>query len=151
MADFKKALETGLAANKDANAKRREIGGVVEELSTTLRAATSDVVQVVLRQAVREKVRVLRGIVANLTGENREVTEVRYTALVAERIVEPKQSAELAEVELEPTGYPVYVRSSGVNGHAYDRESLERVLSEVLEHPDTGGRIQRLLDLQPKK
>jgi hypothetical protein len=150
MADFRKSLEAGLAANADATAKRAEINSVVREVSNALADATDGVVGLELRAATREKVRHLTNMIARMTGEDKEISYIQYTALCAHRLVDPKTAVEIAEFELEPTAYPVLITSSGVNAYAHDRESLERIVAGILEHPDTGGKIQRLIDTPSK-
>jgi hypothetical protein len=150
MVDFKKALQTGLAANADAEAKRAEIRSIVGSVSDQLAEATSGALCLMLRETHRNKVRQLTNVFAVITGETKEVTRVEYTALSARRVIEPRGLVDLAEVEMEPTGYPVSITSPGTHAYAHDRESFERALEELLAHPDTGGRIQGLLDMKPK-
>jgi hypothetical protein len=149
MVDFKKALHDGLTANANAEAARSEIHSVVADLSSQLGDATNGAVGVELAPNTRQKVRYITNALAALSGNDKEVTTIEYTALVAKRLLDPNARLELAEVEIAPTGYPVFVSSPNVREHAYDRSSLERAIAALLEHPDTGAKIQRLLSMKP--
>jgi hypothetical protein len=149
MVDFKKALQAGLKAHENAEAARVEIGAVVKDLSSQVQDATGGDVGVELAQSTRQKVRYLTNALAVLSGNDKEVTNVAYTALFARRLHAPEARLELAEIEIDPAGYPVWVAAPNVGDHSYDRASLERTLAQLLEHPDTGGKIQRLLAMKP--
>jgi hypothetical protein len=150
MVDFKDALKTGLEANANAEANRAEIHDTVAALSRQVSEATDGKVGIALRATSREMVRRLSGVAAMLAfGSDKEISTVKYTALEAARLVEPNGRSELAEIEIASTGYPVTVAAPEVNEMAYDREALERAFVVLLKHPNTGGKIQRLLDTKP--
>jgi hypothetical protein len=150
MPDFKKALQTGLTANAKAIAERIEIRSVVAEVSLQLGEATGGAIHIGLGESTRQKVRYITNALAILaTGERKEVTTEEYTSIFAERTIDPKLRTELAEVEIQPEGYPVYVNAPNVRNSAYDRASLETALATLLEHPDTGAKLQRLIDVKP--
>jgi hypothetical protein len=149
MADFKKALQNGLTADANAEAARAEIRSVIADLSSQISDATQGAVGVELAQSTRQKVRYFSNVLATISGNDREVTTVEYTALFAKRLLEPGARSELAEIEIDPAGYPVVVAAPNVRDNAYDRTSLERIISTLLEHPDTGSKIRRLLSMKP--
>jgi hypothetical protein len=149
MVDFKKALQDGLIANANAEAARAEVDAVVADVSSQLSDATDGAVGVELAPNTRQKVRYFTNALAVLSGNEKEVTTVEYTALFAIRLLAPSGRIELAEIEIAPTGYPVFVSCPNVREHAYDRASLERAIAALLVHPDTGGKIQRLLSMKP--
>jgi hypothetical protein len=151
MADFEKALQTGLAANADAAARKREIHEVVRTVSEQVRHATGGAIGVEIRETVREKIRYLTKALSTMTGVTKDVENVTYTVLSARREGEPGGIHDLCEFRLAATGYPVAIESDDVSDMALDREGLEHAIETVFTHPNTGKKIQALLDMETKQ
>ncbi len=150
MADFKTALTNGLRANADAVAKKNEIHAVVRDVSDQISEATGGVIAFQIVPRVRNVVRHFTNRLALAMGlEEQQKEEVPYLQLTAVRRQPPASTAALGEIEIDDAGYPVYIRSGkAVSETAWDRESLERALTSLIQHPNTGNQIQELLDMK---
>jgi hypothetical protein len=150
MADFKAALTKGLDANADAAAKKAEIHSVVKDVSDQIAEATGGISELEIRERVKDVVRHISSRIAIAMGlEEKQAEQVPFLQLTAVRRQPPPSAAKLGEIEIDDAGYPVTVTSGkAISEVAWDRESLEKAFAALLEHPNTGGEIQALLNLK---
>lgn len=149
MADYLKAFQTGLEAFNDAERARREIADVFEDFANAIREASNGRVAVEQRKA-REFIatRAIEATMQRAQGAllpdalGSEPEESFVLVATGRRGPEP---ARLTEYSLGERGYPVKLRYGRINARCYDRESLEQELQKLLEHPDTGGKLRRLM------
>ena len=143
MADFKSSFEKGIAAHAAGEQAKAEIWSVLDDVSHQIREATSD------RITVTREVLTRRADNSAILGPFQPL--VNYSALVA-RLADKQKSSEtkeeLCEFQISPYGYPVTLIYGSQEIKCYDRQGLEIGLMRLLEHPDTGGQLRRLLNLQ---
>jgi hypothetical protein len=149
MADYLKSFQAGLEAHNDAERARKEIADVFREFAKAVHDASDGHVAVELPKA-REIMatraiesamhRVQDALVPDPLGSKPEESFV----LVAKGRTGQEQAL-LSEYTLGERGYPVTLRYGRTNVRCYDREGLEQELQKLLEHPDTGGKLRRLM------
>jgi hypothetical protein len=139
MADFKNSFQKGLAAYDAGEQAKAEIRSVLDEAGSQL----SD--------AMDGRIVVLREVLERSPIESLLSSAARYTALVARPKDVPKSDDNMSmlfEFQISSYGYPVKLIFRHQEITCHDREALELGLMKILEHPDTGGRIRRLLASQ---
>ena len=134
MADFRDAFRQGLAAYDDAERARKEILGLFDEFAEQIEQASTGRVRI-----ERGKQKKMSG---NLLLDPFRVRE--YNALFARR-PSGDEREELCEYSLSERGYPVNLRYAKEDVSCDDGEALERGLRQLLAHPQTGGKLQRLM------
>ncbi len=145
MSDFEDALKQGFEAHRDATRNKKEIFSVFEAMSLAVSKQTDQ--KVFIEAARVEKTSVLNPLASVLERTVEFVTNqlpepVPPDALFAvRRGAEGGRRAQLCRLKLGPFGYPIEVTMPGRFMEAADRESLQRLLVELLQHPDTAGKI----------
>lgn len=134
MADFREAFQLGIQAHNAAERARQEIFGLLDEFAAQIHEVSNG--QVRIERAKREVL---------VPGENFTRKPRSYDAIAAIDS-SGKKEEELCEYSLEERGYPVTLRYANDYVRCHDREALEQALLKLLAHPETGGKLQRLMD-----
>lgn len=135
MTDFREAFEAGLSAYDDAERARNEIFEVFDELAEQISEASHGRIRITREDKIDQR--------GPLEGWSRRP----YSALTA-ATPEGGQTYKLCEYRLSEKGYPVTLDYNKTHDACHDRESLEVGLQTLLKHPETGGKIKRLLASQ---
>jgi hypothetical protein len=144
MADFRKAFRSGLDAYNDAERARKEIFGLFDEFAAQIHEESHGRVRI--ERTPRSQAVPIYGSSRSPTLSARPGEGMRtrgYDAIVA---TGPSgQLEELCEYALGERGYPVNLRYAREDVRCHDREALEIGLQKLLAHPETGGKLQRLM------
>jgi NurA-like 5'-3' nuclease len=148
MADFQKAFRQGLEAYEDAERARKEIFGLFDEFAEQVEQASTGRVRIKRDKGTEDTVDAPSSYGMVEFGKPMvPVARVRtreYEAIVA--LGSPGEAREeLCEYELGERGYPVTLRYAREDVRCHDGEALERGLQKLLAHPETGGKLQRLM------
>lgn len=147
---FEDAFRNGIAAFEDAERAIREIVEVFSGFAGDVSRASGGKVEV-MRGGKKE---VISGFlqVINFGAPAAPPALEPHTCLIACAILPqgaPSNDSKylLAEYALSPAGYPVTLAYSDESIQCLDRQSLGRALERMLKHPDTGGKLLRLMRL----
>jgi len=147
MPDFTKALEEGFAAARKADAARKEIGEVFDELQAQILQATENKV-VIERRLLRDDSQLADPLA--IIGLGRPV--LRHWAIVA---INPSADGDkifqLARWGMDKAGYPCTVTWSKQDHICEDKEALINCLSDLLKDPVVGEKLYTLKQLEPAK
>ena len=135
MADFREAFLQGLAAYEEAEQARKEIFGLLDEFAEQVHQASNGRVRI-----ERTSVKAREKLPLASDYHNRE-----YEAIVALGSSGDERE-ELCEYSLAERGYPVTLRYAKEDVRCHDGQALERGLQKLLAHPQTGGKLRRLLE-----
>lgn len=140
MSDFSKAIQLGVQAAADAAANKEEIRNVVGELANELSKFSDGKLKLVRNTRVvpHENLAVRLGAVFSHIPQ-------QMKAYLTVCLADESTGYDIAEYEVSKNGYPLKINFSDQNISAYDREGLERALSGVVSHPDTGKAITSLI------
>lgn len=141
MSKFGDAFNRGQKARENAERNRAEIDDVFSELSNDIKSQTDGHISLVLEKRTRLGLlgTVPAGALSMMSGAE------TYDALMAKG--QRNGSAELCSVKFDPHGYPVTITFPGESIDAYDRESLETALVQMIEHPDIAAKLKRVIGI----
>lgn len=139
MADFREAFLQGLAAYDDAERARKEIFGLLDEFAEQVEQASAGRVRI-----ERSKGSETSGHILGALSPAGPLRTREYDALFARR-PSGEQREKLCEYSLSDRGYPVTLRYAKEDVSCHDGQGLERGLRHLLAHPETGGKLQRLM------
>ncbi len=151
MVDFASRLSQGLSAHEEAVREANEIKQVVRDLDEQVFLATDRIIHIgienfrVRKQAKRDTTvgsfaAAAMGIMDLTVPEYEE-----FKGIGAKADGVSKEPVLLARWETTSRGYPVTITYFDVRTQAYDKESLEKALGDLLASPETGGAIHRLI------
>lgn len=141
MADYRSAIQAGLDAYNDAERARREITEVFEEFAKGVQDASKG--HIGIQRSKRTTPFATAQAIKRTFGPSVSLVEEPLVLVAAGR---DKQDSEiLCEYSLGERGYPVKLIYGRRNVSCHDRESLEQELQELLAHPETGGKLGRLM------
>jgi hypothetical protein len=142
MADFRDAFRQGLAAYDDAERARKEIFGLLDEFAEQIEQASTGRVRIERGNGKENMFDTPHVFGVPLPGGT--VRTRKYDALFARR-PSGDQREELCEYSLSERGYPVTLRYATEDVSCHDGQALEHGLQKLLAHPQTGGKLQRLM------
>jgi hypothetical protein len=145
MADYLTSFRAGLDAYNDAVRARKEIAEVFEEFARAVHDASSGHVVVEQQRAGRTTVQVMRDAQKTVDPYPLEPQPEEIFVLTATGHDE-QQPAYLCHYSLGERGYPVKLVYGREIVRCHDREGLEKGLQDLLEYPETGGKLRRLMD-----
>lgn len=147
MGRFKDAFGKGIEAHESAERATLEIVQVLAAFGSDVKEVSGGAIEV-----YRSKKDVVGGLLRTIElGPKNKLPPIEpYDMLIAvavlpEGLVVDDSRFKLAEYTLSAAGYPVSVSYSDVTVQCHDRASLEAALAQMLEHPDTGGKLLRLM------
>lgn len=127
--DYAEAFQHGIEAAKNAERALAEVRATFDEFSEKVRAASSGrISSVQVRPSGPDKF-----------GRTHRLLAVGPS---------PEKSVELAEIHINPSGFPVLIAFDRETFSCDDRESIEQALFRLLENPATGRRILALMNDQ---
>lgn len=151
MFDFTNSIKNGIAAAETAAENIKEINSVFLELATQIETFSTGTLTARLETApdfwgtghvLSAGLLGAAMATAGLKGAN-NIKE--KTSLVLVNNKSPSTKAALATVDISKLGYPVKFTYADQVSHASDKESLMMLLSSILEHPDSGKAISRMM------
>ncbi|WP_428267068.1 hypothetical protein [Haliangium sp.] len=157
MSNFQEAFEIGQQAFDDRKQARQEIYSVFEDMGRQLEQASQGKLH--LRRAraadvsgLDQAAEGMRRLAINLLGgPQRWIAEdpsFSHELLVAYSGPDdqPRGAEVLCLYELHEAGYPVKLSYSKERVYCHDRASLEAGLQDLLKHPDSAGKLRRVMD-----
>ncbi|MDZ3826341.1 hypothetical protein [Pseudomonas monsensis] len=156
MFDFTNSIKAGIAAAEVAKENVREISEVFAELAKQVEKFSGGSLTVKLEKTpdVWGARHGLLGIgsigaavaSASLGLDKAMGNSVKYvTNLMLVNTQPPNQKAPLATVDTSKLGYPVKFTYADQVSNASDKVSLEMILAGILEHPDSGKILTRMM------
>lgn len=146
MANFKAQIEKGLTAHQHAVSAKQEIASVLEELDVQIAEATNGKVGIKVRSflTLPEERSIFSGLAASIAASITSPT-ARHMGLAAYHKKHDDCPVEkLAVWEQANTGYPCTIRFDGQKRDCYDRQSLEKMLGELLATSETGRLVAQV-------
>lgn len=145
MTDFLSSLKAGLAAHDQAEADKREIALVVEDLGNQALAVSDDTVTIAILEISRSRTlaEMFEKDGGGFLGGNRV-----YDALCFQRAKEPQGYRELATWEDEEGGYPVRLSFDGQRFACHDKASLEQTFIRLVQTAAAGKALAELASLK---
>ncbi|MCF5747103.1 hypothetical protein [Pseudomonas tremae] len=152
MADFKLALKKGLDAAEKAEANRKEIESVIEELNKQLQEDTDGKLEIIqdldyadTSAAVRAAIFIggLSGAVG--MGNNAaHLQKVNYLSCRNPRS-ENKNKLRLSEFKVGRAGYPCELKVGDEEMFCEDKQALEQALSYLLSDPVAADKMYKVM------
>jgi hypothetical protein len=151
MSRFKDSFEIGIKAHENAERATLEVRDVLNAFASEVSEASGDAISI--NRTDKDLVGAFsRKLISYLTPLDKLPSAEPFNMITAEAVL-PKglhvsdSSFKLADYSLSPEGYPVAISYSDVAVRCHDRPSLEAALEEMLQHPDTGGKLRRLIEI----
>lgn len=141
MADYRSAFHAGLEAYSDVERARREIDEVFQELARGVQDV-SDGHVAIHRREKNSVIGVMRALQKTIAPW---ITQFEESLVLVATGRNEQDFEVLCAYWLGERGYPVNIIYGRRNVACHDRESLEKGLQDLLEHPDTGGKLGRLM------
>jgi hypothetical protein len=163
MFDFTSSIKAGIAAAETAEENTKEIHEVFDELATQVECFSNGKLTVKLentpdvwggRNGLLSAALGIGAIGAVVSGANiasaASLGEAgsnikKKISLMLINTQPPNQKAALATVDMSKLGYPVKFTYGDQVSNASDKESLGMILSAILQHPDSGKAITRMI------
>jgi hypothetical protein len=137
MTNFKSAFQVGLKAAQKAEAAKKEIKEVFNDLNKQLSEASDGKLIIEIQQLTRPL-----PLPFNLVQQGE-----KYWAIVARN---PKLKAspikELAEWQIDRHGYPCKITWSGIEEYCEKKQAVETGLEHLLQDPTTAEKLQSLVN-----
>lgn len=140
MADFKSALQEGLAAFDRSEADKREIAKVIRDFSSQTAEFTDNTIKVDLR---RFRISSTMAEAVGLTLGSALLTRNRI-ALCFVSQTKDEDYQELADWSTTDGGYPLTLKFDDLNITCHDKESLEQTLIRLVATPSAGKALASL-------
>ncbi|MCY0093860.1 hypothetical protein [Hoeflea ulvae] len=152
MVDFKAQLEKGFDAHEKASAAKKEINHILREIAKVIEEYTDGKVSIYVKReslytnTLSSLVKIGSIFSAPVNNKDAESQTSLDDKLVAyDKLNDRKHDAEsLAYWSQSDAGYPCTLRFGGTKHNAFDRESLELVLGELLASSETGRIISSI-------
>ena len=152
MVDFKAHLAKGYSAYEKATAARTEVKAVLRELTSQVEEFTNGKVGIKLKDEVALfSNNIVENLVNVASGNPVSMpTNIQINLVAYDKSQESSTARKLASWTQEKDGYPCVLRFANAKHEAYDRTSLEKVLSELLAWSETGRIISSIAAKSPK-
>ncbi len=155
MFDFTNSIKNGIAAAETAQENIKEIKAVFLELASQVENYSSGTLTAKLETAP-DVWGQRNGFTAGILGAaimgaglGTNASGIKdKTSLVLLKKGNSPEKVSLATVDISKLGYPVKFTYADQVSNASDKESLVMLLSTILEHPDSGKAISRMM--QPR-
>lgn len=142
MVDFKASLAQGLKAAAEAEASRKEIRHVFEELNVVLAEETEGNVLIELAEEVQRPNPLTSGLMSisqmMVNSKTVPVIRCRNPQVIG-------RSERLCEYSMGRAGYPFQLKIDREEWVCHDRVSLEKALADLLRDPVVGEKITRVM------
>jgi hypothetical protein len=147
MADYRNSFRAGLDAYNDAERARQEVSEVFEEFARDVRDGSGGHIGIQRGRArlVLGRHVLITPMVAMQRGFDPSARQDEESLVLAATGHNGQDVEILCEYSLGERGYPVKLIYGRRNVTCHDRESLEKGLQDLLEHPETGGKLRRLM------
>lgn len=145
MTDFREKLRRGLEAHDSANAAKREINSVIAALNEAVERETDGRVGVKIIATSMGLPGMAARIAALSAGGVVSPVETEHWIVAFSTVYTDIKPLKLSRWDIDDAGYPCTLRFAGERLEAYDRESLENALGEMLEYTETGGAISAII------
>lgn len=145
MPDYRKSLEAGFKAHAVAEQATKEIFEVFDDFARQVHEASNQLVRVEREERTeRTPSYSIEQLIQKplMAFDPSAHHERHYEAIVA---MAQNDSEELCEYALGELGYPVRLLYARKSVRCHDRAALESGLQDLLEHPETAGRLRRLM------
>jgi len=153
MADYGKALEQGIEAAKRAEAAKREIADVFEDLKIQVLAATSGRVLITVKERegmdLMEAMRRMPGLLRIPSQFVSMEAHEPYRISACNPTTKQGNDFALAFLELDPAGYPCTISWGDRTNVCRDKEAVSECLAELLTDPTVGQQLYVLTRLKP--
>ncbi len=146
MVNFRDRIRTGFAAHELADAAQQEIKSVISAVNDAIKAETNG--RVGFEVFEHRPTKPIPSLVAQIAAgiqPLRETAEPESWLAVVRSDEKKSVRRKLARWDMSVEGYPCVVKILHDRTTAYDKTSLEEILGQLLEHPETGKAIHELM------
>lgn len=152
MVDFKEQLAKGFNAHQRASAAKEEVNSILQNLTSQVEEFTEGRVGITLKREIASMTAEILNNVAGFTS-GVPITpplKTQYNLVAYDKSRGTGNAERLASWLQDKTGYPCALRFGDAKREAYDRESLEAILGELLASSETGRIISSIASKAPK-
>ena len=134
--DFKESLNKGLKAYENVVKEKEEIINVFRDLNEQIK-------ELGIKIEIRPKKELIKKSSGLLVYSLRPQEYIFYSSI---DVIKNEKYEELSKWEQKGEGYPCIIKTKNTEYSCYDKESLEKSLIYLLETPETGKTIKKLLN-----
>ena len=145
MADFADAFKRGLDNADKALKSKESIDALVKQLSVDVAMASDGKIESIVIEPRQKFVPDPLSWMARISSIEPTGKNVPYNVLVARKKAGQGASQILCEIKIASTGFPVVLTYSERSVVCSDEKGFASGIKEMLEHPDTGKILQKLL------